>query len=64
MILLNLKKIRIKQGYTLQQLSNATGISTTYLNDLENLYRINPSKQILDKLLAVLGVTLYELEGR
>lgn len=64
MMLLNLKKIRIKQGYTLQQLSNATGISTTYLNDLENLYRINPSKQILDKLLAVLGVTLYELEGR
>lgn len=60
----NLKQMRIEKGFTLQSLSDKTGISTTYLNDLENLYRINPSKPILDKLLAVLEVTLNELEGR
>ena len=59
----NLKQIRLERGFTLQKLSDKTGISTTYLNDLENLYRINPSKQKIDKLLGVLEVTKRELEG-
>lgn len=41
-----------------------TGISKTYLNDLENLERINPSYKNINKLLDVLQVTLEELQGK
>jgi len=61
-MLINLKTIRIKKGYTLKQLAAKTGISKTNLNDLENLYRIHPSNTKIDKLLEVLGVTKVELE--
>lgn len=58
----NLKQIRIHRNLTLKQLSSKTGISITYLNDLENLYRINPSSEKVDKLCKVLEVTKKELE--
>ena len=63
-MLVNLKQIRVNKGLTLKQLSLLTGISKTYLNDLENLYRIDPSKDIVDRLIKVLNVTKNELEGR
>ncbi len=59
----NLKQIRIKRNLTLKQLSIKTGISITYLNDLENLYRINPSSEKVDKLCKVLNVSEKELKG-
>lgn len=59
----NLKQIRIKRNLTLKQLSIKTGISITYLNDLENLYRINPSLEKIDKLCTVLDVLEKELKG-
>lgn len=59
----NLKQIRIKRNLTLKQLSIKTGISITYLNDLENLYRINPSSEKIDKLCTVLDVSEKELKG-
>ena len=62
-MLVNLKQIRVNKGLTLKQLSLLTGISKTYLNDLENLYRINPSKDIVDRLIKVLNVTKNELEA-
>lgn len=42
-MLVNLKQIRLNEGLSLKDLSKMTSISKTYLNDLENLYRINPS---------------------
>ena len=60
----NLKKIRIEKGFTLKELSKRTNISTTYLNDLENLNRKNPSYQIMDQLTKVLNTTIEELEGK
>lgn len=59
----NLKQIRIRRNLTLKQLSIKTGISITYLNDLENLYRINPSLEKIDKLCKVLGISEKELKG-
>ena len=59
----NLKQMRINRNLTLKQLSIKTGISITYLNDLENLYRINPSPEKIDKLCEVLGVSEKELKG-
>lgn len=62
-MLSNLKQIRIKRNLTLKQLSIKTGISITYLNDLENLYRINPNSEKVDKLCKVLEVSEKELKG-
>ena len=59
----NLKQIRIRRKLTLKQLSIKTGISITYLSDLENLYRINPSLEKIDKLCTVLDVLEKELKG-
>lgn len=59
----NLKQIRINRNLTLKQLSIKTGISITYLNDLENLYRINPSPEKIHKLCKVLGISEKELKG-
>ena len=61
-MLVNLKKIRKEKNLTLKQLSQKTGISTSYLSDLENLYRTNTNYKIVNKLLKVLNVKLEELE--
>ena len=63
-MLINLKKIREERNLTLKQLSIKTGISTSYLSDLELLNKINPNYKIVDKLLKVLNVSLKELEGK
>lgn len=63
-MLVNLKQIRLDKKLTLKQLSLKTGLSTTYLNDLENLNRKNPSYKKLNKILEVLEVTIEQLEGK
>ena len=45
-----LKQLRIEKGYSLKEFSIKTGVSTTYLNDLENGIRDNPSLDIIDKI--------------
>lgn len=62
-MLSNLKQIRMNKKLTLKQLSIKTGISITYLNDLENLYRINPNSDKINKLCIALDVSEKELKG-
>lgn len=45
-----LKEIRLKKGYTLEKLSKATGLSSTYLNRIENGLQTNPSLDTIDKI--------------
>lgn len=61
-MLYNLKNTRISQGLTLKELSKKTGISTTYLNDLENLNCYNLSYRKMEKLVKVLKTSVGELE--
>ena len=63
-MLVNLKKIRKSREMTLKELSKISGISKTYLNDLENLYRINPSEIVKSQISKALKVTIKELEGK
>lgn len=63
-MLVNLKKIRKSREMTLKELSEISGISKTYLNDLENLYRINPSEIVKSQISKALKVTIKELEGK
>lgn len=62
-MLKNLKQIRISKGLSLRQLSNMTNISKTYLNDLENLNRNNPSYIKMRILTDKLEVSEKQLEG-
>ena len=61
-MLKNLKSIRISKHLSLKQLSKITGLSTTYLNDLENLNRKEPSYSNLNKIVKALDTTIEELE--
>lgn len=57
---LNLKRLRVKQGWSQERFAFEAGIHRTYISDLERGAR-NPSITILDKLAAPLGVTASEL---
>lgn len=52
-----LKALRTSNGWTLKQLSERTGLSVSYLSDLER-GRTLPSIDTLDKVLTALGTTL------
>lgn len=45
------KSMRIEKGYTLRQTEDATGISNSYLSQLENGKITKPSQQVVNKLL-------------
>lgn len=56
-----IKKIRESKNITLYKLSKETGISRTYLRDLENNKKFNPTLLMLEKISSVLNVKLKDL---
>lgn len=56
-----IKEIRLKQGLTQKQLSHRSGLSQSYINELENGRKANPSIIVLDKLSVGLQIPLIEL---
>ena len=56
-----LKKKRKELDMTLNELSEKTGISTTYLSNLENEQKANPTKETMEKISAALGQTVTEI---
>lgn len=56
-----IKAARIKQRMTQQQLSAVSGLSQSYINELENGRKVNPSIIVLDKIAAGLQVHITEL---
>ena len=56
-----IKAARLKKNLTQKQLSERTGLSQAYINELENGKKVNPSIIVLDKLAAALGVCLTEI---
>ncbi|MPN54603.1 hypothetical protein SDC9_202274 [bioreactor metagenome] len=57
----NLKKFRENKGYTLAKLGTMSNLSTTYIFDLENGGRKNPSLVTLTKLAKALDCKVDEL---
>lgn len=55
-----LKKIRKAKKITLKQLEEITGISNSYISDLENGRRVNPSVEKLEKLAKALDVNVVD----
>ena len=56
-----IKEARLKKKLTQKQLSERSGLSQAYINELENRRKTNPSIIVLDKLAAGLGVPLTEI---
>lgn len=56
-----IKLLRRSKNITLYKLSQVTGISRTYLRELENNNVFNPTMKILDKIANALDVTIKDL---
>lgn len=56
----NIKRIRKEKNITLKQLEDITGISNSYISDLENSRRVNPSVEKLEMLANALNVNLID----
>ena len=56
-----IKLLRRSKNITLYKLSQVTGISRTYLRELENNNVFNPTMKILNKIANALDVTIKDL---
>lgn len=61
MIIFNIRKIRENRNISIRKLALLTNISKTYLNDLENSKRANPTLDVLFKISNVLEVNIKDL---
>ena len=59
----NLKKHRIKKGYSLQKLADEIDVSKAHIWDLETKRATNPSLEVLQKLSTALDVPIAGLVG-
>lgn len=56
-----LKTKRKELNISLRDLANKTGLSATYLSNLENKQKTNPSKETMDKIAHSLNTTVPDL---
>jgi transcriptional regulator with XRE-family HTH domain len=61
MIVFNIKRIREKQNISIRKLSQLTGLSRTYLSNLENNKRVNPTLSSLSAIADVFNVDIKDL---
>ncbi|TXK82521.1 helix-turn-helix domain-containing protein [Paenibacillus sp. N3.4] len=57
----NISSIRKQRGYTLSELSERTGISKSYLSNIERNLKQNPSIHVMERIALVLKVDLKTL---
>lgn len=61
MYIFAIRPLRKSRNISLYELSNLTGVSRTYLRNLENNKSFNPTLFILDKIAEALNVTIKDL---
>ena len=61
MIVFNIRKIRESKNITAYKLAKETNLSLSYLTELENNKKINPTLQILCKIASALDVKVKDL---
>lgn len=61
MLIFVIKDIREKENISLYKLSKITGISRTYLRNLENNKRHTPNVAVLEKIATILKVNIKDL---
>lgn len=57
----NIRKIREKKGYGINELSRISGVNASYISALERDEKKNPSVEILTKLANSLEVNINEI---
>jgi len=60
----NLKKLRLKKGWTQQELSHRAGLSHNSISKIEQGVSLKPEIQTMIKIADALDVSLDELVGR
>lgn len=61
MFIFNIKRIREKKNISIRKLSHMTDISRTYLSNLENNKRVNPTLSALYSIATALNVDVKDL---
>lgn len=56
-----LKQLRLLKGFTLEQVAKRGGISTTYLNSIENGYQLHPSLDMVEKIAIGLNEDMVDI---
>ncbi|MDM5290056.1 helix-turn-helix domain-containing protein [Bacillus licheniformis] len=56
-----IKQYRKEKGYSLSELAEKAGVAKSYLSSIERNLQTNPSIQFLEKVSAVLDVSVYTL---
>lgn len=60
---INLKRLRLRSGKSLQQLADVVETSKTHIWDMEQGNSSNPSRELLEKLAKAFRVSVSELLG-
>lgn len=61
MFIFNIKSIRESKNISLYELSNKTKLTRSYIRDLENNKKINPTLSTLNKIAVALNVNIKDL---
>lgn len=61
MVIFNIKNIRLQKKISISKLSKITNISRTYIRDLENNKKLNPTLAILYSIANALDVNIKDL---
>lgn len=56
----NIRKIRLSKKFSMTKVSNLSGIPTSYISNIENGKRTNPSQETLEKLAKALDVNVVD----
>ncbi|ASV68536.1 helix-turn-helix transcriptional regulator [Cytobacillus sp. FSL W7-1323] len=57
----NIAKLRKQKGLTLTELAERAGVAKSYLSNIEREVHQNPSIQVIEKIIFVLGVEIEEV---
>jgi transcriptional regulator with XRE-family HTH domain len=56
-----IKEVRNKLGLSIYDVADKTGISPSYISNLENDFRSNPSREVMEKISSALGENIMTI---
>jgi len=56
-----IKKIRNELGLSVYKIAEQVGVTPSYISNLENGHRVNPSKEVMVRISKFLGHTVSEV---
>lgn len=56
-----IKEFREKKKLSIYKIAELTGLTPSYINNLENGHKTNPTKEVMENIAAALGQTVPEI---